>query len=170
MNLADLTLGVILSPMHLTIRGFALGSIAVVSPGCSAPRDLSVQPQAVPQRVPVQQQTPSQHVDPARATLPPAAAPASSGAEPPADSNALCLQTCRKAECLGCAGAEDCKVGCQELLALPGCRTAMASFVCVSEQPLKHWECDGEVPVPAIRDGYCESQQSQVARCMGGAG
>lgn len=156
--------------MHPTIRGFALGAMVVVSLGCYAQKDGGAQPEPGAQRVQLAQQEPSQLAAPAPAAPPTAAVPVSAAAAAPGDSSALCLQVCRKAEGLRCPGAEDCKSGCQELLSLPGCQTAMTSFLeCLSKEPLEHWECDSEVHVPAIRDGYCESQQSAVGRCMGSA-
>lgn len=156
--------------MYLTIRVFALGSIVALSLGCNARKDAGTQPEPAAQREQLEQPKPAQPVEPAQPSPPKAAAPASTAAAASAHSSALCMQVCRKAEGLHCAGAEDCKSGCEELLSLPGCQTAMVSFLeCLSKEPLAHWECDSEVHVPAIRDGYCESQQRQIAQCMGSA-
>jgi hypothetical protein len=147
--------------MHLIVRVFVLAAVVAGSFGCNAQKDAPLQSERAAQR---EQPKPSQPAEPAQ-PLPPKAAAAA-----PEDSNPLCMQVCRKAEGLKCPGAEDCKSGCQELLSLPGCQTAMVSFLeCLSKEPLEHWECDSEVHVPAIRDGYCESQQREIAVCMGSA-
>jgi hypothetical protein len=40
-----------------------------------------------------------------------------------------------------------------------------AFYGCLVGQPPQNWECS-EDGVAAIREGFCESQQSRVAACM----
>jgi hypothetical protein len=141
--------------MPLTLRAFALGSLLIVSLGCNAPSASDAPPAPSP-------------VQSAKAAEP-LKAPAT--AEPAREaSNALCLAVCRKAGGLNCGAADECSSGCQEMLSVPNCQTVMVAFLeCLSKEPLEHWECDTEAHIPGIRDGYCEAQQNDVARCVGNA-
>jgi hypothetical protein len=155
--------------MQLTIRAIAIGSIVAVGLGCNTRADAGATPQPATPPL-VEEQALSKPVKPPLPSPPSAAVP-SGAAEPAAKAtNAMCLAVCRKAEGLHCGAPEDCSTNCQEMLSLPGCQTAMVSFLeCLSQEPLAHWECDSEAHIPAIRDGYCEAQQSGVARCLGKA-
>jgi hypothetical protein len=155
--------------MHRTIRAFVFGSIVVASLGCNSHSDAAEQATPAVQSAPLTQQPPAKPAEPAQPAPPIAAEPAHAAA-PTAPSDALCLAACRKASGLHCTGAEDCTSGCRELLALRGCLPVVTSFLeCLSKEPLEHWECDSETHVPGIRDGYCEPEQSAIARCMGSA-
>ncbi|HET8938808.1 MAG TPA: hypothetical protein VFN67_35425 [Polyangiales bacterium] len=140
--------------MALTIHAFALGTMVVVSLGCNPRAD--AKPALAPAQSPnLEYKTEPLRAEPAR----PSAAPAAS--------SALCLAVCSKASGLHCSGAEECSSGCQEMLSIPNCQTVMVAFLeCLSKEPLDHWECDNESHMPAIRDGYCEAQQHDVARCV----
>jgi hypothetical protein len=149
--------------MPLTIRAFALGTMVVVNLGCNAPSDAG----ATPAPTPVQASKLEHKTEPLQAA--PARPPAPTSAAELA-SNALCLAVCGKAAGLNCSSPEDCSSGCQEMLSVPNCKTVMVAFLeCLSKEPLEHWECDGEAHIPAIRDGYCEAQQHDVASCVGSA-
>ena len=143
--------------MPLNVRAFALGAWVVVGLGCNARSDADVPPAAASvQSAKLEHKTEPVQAEPAR---------------PSAASNALCLEVCGKASGLHCGAAEECSSGCKEMLSVPNCQTIMVAFLeCLSKEPLDHWECDTEAHMPALREGYCEAQQREVARCVGNAG
>lgn len=147
--------------MALTIRVVALGSLILVSLGCQPRSDAASKSAPSAQ---LDQKTESLQGEPAQPVPPPSAAagPVHEAA------NVLCLTVCNKAAGLHCGAAEECSNGCKEMLSVPNCQTVMVALLeCLAKEPLEHWECDSESHIPAIRDGYCESQQHDVARCAG---
>lgn len=74
---------------------------------------------------------------------------------------------CPHATRLQCGSIEHCVQGCREMLAVPVCQQATASFLdCIAKERDEHWECDTETRVPMIKDGYCDPQQRDLVKCM----
>jgi len=102
---------------------------------------------------------------PAAPALPAAPAPPASAAPD------LCPGMCERARALKCKHDEGCVAACRQMSTASGCATEMAAVLsCLAREPLEHWECnsDGE---PAIKDGYCDAEQSKFVACarVGGA-
>jgi hypothetical protein len=78
----------------------------------------------------------------------------------------LCTQICDHSRVLKCKAPDVCKPNCLAMASLTPCGDEFRAFYgCLVGQPSQNWECS-EDGVAAIREGFCESQQSRVAACM----
>ena len=58
--------------------------------------------------------------------------------------------------------------GCLQMAGVPGCSQPFEQlYSCLAAEPVAHWEC-AEDGMGAIRDGYCEKEQSAAANCTAG--
>lgn len=77
-----------------------------------------------------------------------------------------CDQICSRSRELACTRQERCVQGCLEMASIDACKDAFAKlYSCLAAEPVSHWEC-AEDGVAAIRDGYCEKEQADAARCV----
>lgn len=77
-----------------------------------------------------------------------------------------CKTVCAAATQLKCAKSASCIASCLAMAASATCTAQLGQFFkCLSSQPVNHWECleDG---TGAIREGFCESEQSAFAECL----
>jgi hypothetical protein len=78
----------------------------------------------------------------------------------------LCTQICDHSRVLKCKAPDVCKPNCLAMASLTPCGDEFRAFYgCLVGQPSQNWECS-EDGVAAIREGFCESQQTRVAACM----
>jgi hypothetical protein len=114
---------------------------------------------------------------PAVPPAPAAAQPAQPAVEPanpppPADKPAaapspLCDELCTRTAQLKCGAVDDCKAGCREMAHSDLCgKELRAMLECIAGQPIKSFECDPNTRAPAIRDGFCGTEQSAAADCI----
>jgi hypothetical protein len=95
-----------------------------------------------------------------------AASPDVPAAARPASPAPDCNQLCEPVRRLGCARASECVNDCRHMASIELCRPLLLQFYsCLSSEPSEHWECldDG---TGAIREGYCEREQSTFAACL----
>ena len=77
-----------------------------------------------------------------------------------------CTEICQHSQRLKCKHSEECIPNCLGMGALTPCsKNATELYRCLTGQPAQNWECapDG---VAAIRDGFCEREQSEMVACM----
>lgn len=82
------------------------------------------------------------------------------------DAARSCERICAASAKLGCGQAQGCQTACVQMASTGGCRSELRAFYrCLETEPSEHWECleDGTA---AIREGYCENEQAQFARCL----
>jgi hypothetical protein len=52
------------------------------------------------------------------------------------------------------------------MASLKACSSAFGRmYACLVKEPIAHWEC-GEDGIAAIRDGFCDAEQSDASRCL----
>lgn len=82
------------------------------------------------------------------------------------DLRKTCDVICGHSFALKCAQANGCAVNCLGMATLTPCSAEFAQlYSCLKTEPTAHWEC-AEDGVAAIREGYCEREQSRVTQCM----
>jgi hypothetical protein len=82
------------------------------------------------------------------------------------DAARSCERICAASTKLGCRQAQGCQTACLQMASTGACGPGLRAFYdCLETQPSEHWECleDGTA---AIREGYCENEQAQFARCL----
>src|SRR5262249_26771516 len=97
---------------------------------------------------------------PPPAAVPPPAAPSTNaGADP-------CAGICDRVRPLGCKHNEGCVAQCREMRQVPTCASEMTAVLgCFGREPVAHWECS-EDGTPAIKDGFCDAEQSKFVACV----
>jgi hypothetical protein len=79
---------------------------------------------------------------------------------------ASCDELCAHTKPLKCPRQDQCKASCVAMGNIPACADAFATlYGCLVHERIEHWEC-AEDGIAAIRDGYCESEQSAASRCL----
>jgi hypothetical protein len=77
-----------------------------------------------------------------------------------------CKQICNRSRQLKCKHEDQCMSNCIAMATVTPCSESLhGMYRCLVNQPLANWECadDG---VAAIKDGFCDREQSQAVGCM----
>ena len=76
-----------------------------------------------------------------------------------------CRSICVRSAALHCGPNTECEKDCVVAAAATPCTAAfLRLYACLEREPLSRWECtDGAA---AIREGFCDEQQSDAARCV----
>lgn len=77
-----------------------------------------------------------------------------------------CERVCDRTRELGCKNQPGCLANCVMMAQIKPCAGPFAAFyACLEQQGRDHWECSAE-GVPALREGFCESEQEATSRCL----
>jgi hypothetical protein len=77
-----------------------------------------------------------------------------------------CIAICQRSRTLKCGNARECQPHCLAMGALTPCSSEIHRFYdCLVPQPIQNWECAAD-GVAAIRDGFCDKEQSDALACM----
>jgi hypothetical protein len=76
-----------------------------------------------------------------------------------------CSSICARSAPLGCIAASECQSFCDELATSLACHAEMDAVLdCFAQQATEHWECTTP-GLPALKDGYCASEQHGYRNC-----
>ena len=99
-----------------------------------------------------------------------AAAPSSAPSGlPVADTatRARCAVLCERTADLKCKHPEACLPNCLAMASATPCNEPISAlFSCLTKAEIGHFQCDEQTGFAQIREGYCEQEQANAARCM----
>jgi hypothetical protein len=83
-----------------------------------------------------------------------------------------CQAMCQVGQTLDCGSSQPiCVARCKSMIEqIPECRSAMtAAFACFASRPVADWVCDRDAGMPTLKEGRCDAEQQDVAKCLHGS-